>query len=184
MSTPEQIPAELYAGDTWEWLRELADYPATTHTAVWYFERADANFSVTAAASGSSHSAVVTAGTTVAYRAGAYQWRLVVTKISDSTRKVVEHGFLEVLANPAAVGNRDWRSHARRTLDAIEAVIEGKASSDQAATTVDGVSLSRYLWEDLTRLHDRYRRMVADEEAKARIAAGQPSGRRILSRMV
>lgn len=183
MSTPDQVPAELYAGDTWAWARELADYPATTHTAAWYFEKADQNFSVSASASGTAFVASVAAASTATYRPGRYQWRLLVTRISDSARFVAERGYLEVQPDPAAAGNRDWRSHARRTLDLIEAVIEGKASTDQLATSIDGVSLSRYSWAELTALHDRYRAMVAKEEADARAADGRPSGRRILTRM-
>lgn len=183
MSTPEQVPAELYAGDSWAWTRELPDYPPATHTAVWYFEKADANLAVSGTTSGDLFAAAVAAATTDPYSPGDYQWRLVITRTADSARTVVEKGFVSLLANPASAGSRDWRSHARKTLQAIEAVIEGKATTDQQAVSIGGRSLSRIPWADLTLLHDRYRALVAKEEGDARIASGLPSGRRILSRM-
>lgn len=183
MATPEQVPSELYAGDTWLWTRELADYPAGTFTAAWYFEKADYSFSVSATASGVLFAASVAPGVSVAYRPGQYQWRLVVTRVSDSARFVVERGFITVQADPTAAGARDWRSHAQRTLEAIEAVIEGKATTDQQSMSIAGRSLARYSWAELTALHDRYKGLVATEEATARVADGRPSGRRILTRM-
>lgn len=179
----EQIPAELVAGDTWEWTRSLSDYPATTHSAVWYFENKDAVFSVSATPSGSDFAGSATAASTGAYQAGTYRWRLVVTRTADSARYSVETGVVEVLADPAAAGKMDWRSHARRTLDAIEAVIEGRAAVDQMAVTLNGRSLSRTPIADLLLLRDRYRREVRDEDAKLRMDAGGFSGRRIVTRL-
>lgn len=181
--TLEQIPANLVAGDTWAWTRSLADYSAATHSATWYFENKDAAFSIAASASGASFAASVIPATTAGYRAGAYRWRLVVTRTADSARFTVETGVVAVLPDPAAAGMMDWRSHARRTLDAIEAVIEGRASVDQMAVALNGRSLQRTPIADLLMLRDRYRRDVRAEEAAERVAAGGASGRRIVTRM-
>jgi len=182
MSTPENVPSDLVLGDTWVWTRDLTDYPATTYTAVWYLENKDGVISVTPSASGSTFSATVAAATTATYAAGEYRWRLVVTKISDSTRTSVESGWVSVLANPAAAGKYDWRSHARRTLDAIEAVIEGRASSDQESMSIAGRSLSRIPIAELLKFRDYYKQEVGSEKAAEAVAAGLGNPKRIFVR--
>lgn len=184
MTTPEQVPTELVVGDTWEWSRDLADYSAADYTAKWYFENQDQAVSVTASASGASFAASVPASTTSTYKAGRLHWRLVLTAISGGARKSVETGWVDFLPDPAVSGRVDHRSHARRTLEAIEAVLEGRASVDQMAVTLNGRSLSRTPLAELTAFHDRYRRLVRDEEQQEALAAGQASRRRILTRMV
>lgn len=180
----EQVPEKLVAGDTWAWTRELSDYPASTHTAVWHFENADNVFNISATASGDAFVGSYSAASSAAVKPGRYRWRLVVTKTSDSTRTSAEPGWLEVLPDPAASGRIDWRSQNRRTLDAINAVIEKRASVDQESVSISGRSLSRTPVADLLLLRDRYARLVRDEEALEAIAAGVPTGRRILTRMV
>jgi hypothetical protein len=184
MTTPEQVPAELVAGDSWTWTRTVADTPATTHTAAWYFENKDGAFSVAASASGADFAASVAAATTATRKPGRYRWRLVVTKTSDSTRTSIESGWTELLPDPAVAGTVDWRSHARRVLDAIEAVIEGRANVDQQSMQLNGRALTRTPIPDLLSLRDKYKREVAAELAAERIAAGGASGRRIVTRMV
>lgn len=181
--TPNQTPAELVAGDTWEWLREYAEYSAATHTAVAYLENEAAAYSVTSAASATAFRFTATAAATVGYRPGRYRVRIVVTRTADSARFSVEAGWLELLPDPAAAGTKDWRSHARRTLDAIEATIEGRASTDQSAMTINGRSLSRTPIPELLQLRKEYRADVQREETAERIAAGQPARRRILTRL-
>lgn len=180
MSTPEQVPAELIAGDTWEWTRDLSDYPAGTWSATWWFEKADKNFSVAGTASGATHAAAVTAATSGGYGVGRYRWRLSVT--DGSARHTVEEGWLEVLPNPAADGNYDHRTHARRVLDAIEAVIEGRASQDQSSVSIGGRSLARTPIPDLLVLRDKYRAEAQSEANAERIAAGMPTKNRLLVR--
>ncbi|WP_123711612.1 hypothetical protein [Sinobacterium caligoides] len=61
----------------------------------------------------------------------------------------------------------DDRTHAKRVLAAIEAVIEKRASRDQMAYSIDSRSLSRTPIADLMLLRDRYKTMVAMEDKKA-----------------
>lgn len=183
MAENEQVPAELFAGDAWSWSRELADYPATTHLATWYFENADQTFNVSATASGVKFVASATSATTADYRDGAYNWFLAVTEIATGARTIAERGAATVLADPAASGTKDRRSLNRKTLDALEAVMAGKASNDQLQTSIEGYSISRMTWTELLKAHKRFKQLVAAEENEARIAAGKPTMRRILTRM-
>lgn len=169
----EQLPAELTAGDTWVWSRSFGDYPAGTWTATVYFENAVATFSAAATVSGTDHLFTVAAATTAAKPAGRYRWSVRAT--DGSTVTTVESGWVEVRTNPAAGGTSDPRSSARRTLDALNAFLEGKASNAQQAVTLNGRSLSTYTLKELREWQLTLEARVKTEEGGA--AAG---GRRTL----
>lgn len=182
MTTPTQIPDELIAGDTWEWTRELADYPPSTHSAAWYFEKSDFNFSVVAGESADTYTGTVAAATSATYRAGKYRWRLVVTRTADSVRKTAESGWLEVQPDPAAAGNVDHRSTARIMLDNIEAYLRDPGNMTAASYSLGGRSLSRWNRADLLVERDKLAGEVRSEEAAERIAAGLGNPRRLYVR--
>jgi hypothetical protein len=50
-------------------------------------------------------------------------------------------------------------------LDALEATIEGRASSDQLAVTISGRSISRIPFEELVKQCDYFRNKVKAEES-------------------
>ena len=168
---PSSLPAELVAGDTWQWTRDLADYPAGTWTATVYFESRFGVFSVVGSASGTTHSFTIAAATTTSYTPGRYGWRLRVT--DGSTTATVESGFVEVLVDPAKAGRVDTRSWARRTLEAVEAFLEGNASTAQASMTLGGRQISRWSLEDLTKWRKDLQSEVKMEDQGSRAGAGR-----------
>ena len=178
-----QVPATLIAGDTWKWTRSLTDYPAGTWTLNYYFENSGATFSVTATASGTTHSVTITSATTATYRPGKYRWYARANNGSEYYTVANEFGWLEVLADPAAAGKFDRRSHAQKVLDAVEATIEGRATADQLAMSIAGRSISRTPITELLTLRDKYRwEVMAEQDAEA-LAAGLGSKKRIFIRM-
>lgn len=179
MTTPTQVPVQLLAGDTWEWTREFADYPASTHSAAWYFEKADHNFSVAAAAAGDTFTGTVAAATSAGYRAGKYRWRLVVTRTADSVRKTVESGWLDVLPDPAAAGNVDHRSTALVVLDMIDAYLRDPTNLTASSYSLGGRSLSRWSRSDLLVERDKWKTEARSEESVERIAQGLGNPRRL-----
>lgn len=77
-------------------------------------------------------------------------------------------GQLKIYADPALTAQGfDSRSHARKTLEAIEAVIEGRATKDQEEYTIGGRALKRTPIEELVKLRGRYKAEVAGEEMRA-----------------
>lgn len=161
----------MVAGDTWQWTRELADYPAGTWTATAYFENKDGSFEVTATADGVTHDFLIAATATTGYKPGRYGWRLRVT--DGSTVTTVESGIVEVLVDPAKAGNSDTRSWARRTLEAVEAFLEGNASTAQQSMSIQGRSLSRWSLAELTQFRDQLRAEVRTEEKGAQAGLGR-----------
>lgn len=180
MTAPTQVPSELIAGDTWEWTRDLSDYPAATWASVWYFEKADHNFSVAGVASGDTHTATVAAATSAGYTPGEYRWRLVVT--AAGVRKTAESGYLDVLRDPAAVGNVDFRSTARVVLDHIDAYLRDPTNLTAASYSLGGRSLSRWSRSELLAERDKWQAEARNEEAADRMAQGLGNPRRLYVR--
>ncbi len=97
--------------------------------------------------------------------AGKYQWTLFRTK--DTERVLVGTGFTVVYTNPAdQSGVVDHRSHAEKMLEAIEAKLEGRISSDHESYTIDGRSLNRIPVEQLVQYRTKYRNEVAREQRR------------------
>jgi hypothetical protein len=167
-TVPKTEPAQIRAGDTWQWRREdLVDYPATVWTLSYAFKNAVKGFSFDATADGAFFAVSVVAAETGDYPAGIYRWAAQVAKGDE--RHTVTIGTTEVLpdvfADPDAA--LDTRSHARRVLDAIQATIEGRASRDQMEYSINNRTLRRTPMADLLLLRDRYRAEVQAEDAPA-----------------
>lgn len=154
-----EIPAILTAGDSWSWVESLSEYPAPTWTLKFLFRGPQA-FSVEASASGADHAVSVAASTTANYKHGRYEWSARVT--DGSTTTTIETGLLELepdLSNVAV----DHRSFNQRASDALEAVIENRATTDQLSFSIAGRSLSRMSWDELLSAYDRFRMKASQE---------------------
>lgn len=165
------IPTSLIAGDTWEWEADYGDYPAGTWTATAYFENAAESFTVSSAASGTSHAFAETATNTAALVAGKY--RVQVRVASGAERYVVETGWCEVVADPASNAKVDPRSWARRTLDAVEAFLEGNATTAQQSMSIAGRSISRWSIAELMQFRAQLRGEVRTEEHGSNAGLGR-----------
>lgn len=168
-------PARIIAGDTAKWLKTLAEYPADAGWVLSYeLVSAAQRYTVSSTASGADHLALVPAAETAGWVPGAYQGR---GRVSQSGEVyTVAQWTLQV--SPSFGAAVDARSSARRTLDAIEAVLEGRASSATQEYSIAGRSLKYIPIPELLALRDRYRQDVAAEENAANLAAGGlPRGR-------
>jgi hypothetical protein len=103
---------------------------------------------------------------TAAFQAGFYSYALIATDGTDEY--TIEHGSFEVELRADLNFDSDLRSHARKVLDAIEAVIENRATTDVSSYTIAGRSLNRIPIDELLRLRSVYRNMVYQEEGKNR----------------
>lgn len=167
---PEKEPTELMVGDRWAWKRtDLGvDYPPASY-GLSYSLRLEASvgteIEISASESGSDYLVEVAASDTADYTAGRYRWQAYITRSSDSARVTVDTGFVTLKSNHALDG-ADPRSHARKVLDAIESVLEGRASKDQEEYSINNRSLKRTPIDQLLSLRDKYRAEVAAEVAR------------------
>jgi hypothetical protein len=88
---------------------------------------------------------------------------------------MVDSGRTSITQNLADT-NADLRSHAKKVLDNIQAVIEGRATIDQSSMSIAGRSLSRMSVDELMTFRDRYKAEYLKEIKLARIRNGQGTG--------
>ena len=182
---PTAEPAKLVAGDRFAWKRDdlATDYPTSTFALTYEFH-SDAGgggskkFTITATEAEDTYYIEVGSSTTASYTAGDYIWEAYITRSADSERIMVDSGRTEITINLANT-NADLRSHAKIVLDAIEAVIEGRATIDQSSFSLGGRSLSRMSVEELMTFRDRYKTEYMKEIKLARKRNGQGTGNTI-----
>jgi len=176
--TPTTEPKEIVAGDTVTWKKTLSDYPATEYTLKYnIIGVSSANYSVESTADGTDHSITIPAATSADFVAGDYKWFSYVIDIGDTVRYSIASGSLVIKADPTTA--TDSRSHVKKTLDAIESVIEGTASKEDESYSIAGRSLSRRSLEELTSLREKYLALYQRELQEERVANGESTGRTV-----
>lgn len=176
--TPTRIPDQLRAGDTLKWSFGHNDYlPGDSWVLTTEFVNSAGTVDEQVAAITDPDDATrflstVAVATTAAWAAGDVYWISYVTKSGE--RFTLCDGTLEVSSDLAVVASHDARSHVKKTLDAIEATIEGTASKTQASYSIEGRSLSRWSFDELVMLRDKYRAKYKRELNAARAKKGLP----------
>jgi len=175
------MPEQIVAGDTWQWsIDGLSDYPASEGWVLSFvLLNASQKIVFDAIAEGDEFKVMRSSEDTSSSEAGVYQWEASVKK-GTALRFRLQTGTVEVLPNFGSAETLDTRSHARRVLEAIEAVIERRATKDQEEYSIEGRSLKRTPISDLLTLRDQYRREVDRELARERASKGRATGRRVL----
>lgn len=121
---------------------------------------------LTATRSAATHTFEAPAADTAAWAPGVYAYTIRATDGFDVVE--VESGRVTITPDIAAAGDGfDNRSHARRALEAIEAVLEKRATLDQERYRINNRELYRTPIRDLLKLRDYYLAEVKREDAKA-----------------
>jgi hypothetical protein len=176
------FPAVWNAGDTIKWTVSIPDYPADEGWTLTYEVKSRNGHidTITASASGADYEVTVAAATSAAYEVGDHHYRAYVTKAGE--RFTVDSGTVKVIKDFEDAGLFDGRGHAEKVLEAIETVIEGRATKDQESYTIAGRSLARTPIQDLLVLRDRYRAEVRRLENEDRVARGLGTSKTIRTR--
>ncbi len=162
-------PLELTQGDTVQWQKTFADYPSSEWT-VSYNIRGASSLDVTATQNndGITHSVLLSSAQTADLKDGNYWWQAVAVHKSTSERATVSTGDFLVKPDLAILPEGyDGRSHTKKTLDALEAIIENRASLDQQSYSINGRSLSRMDVAELLSWHSKYKGFYQAELRRA-----------------
>jgi hypothetical protein len=155
-------PSTIRAGDFLTWLKSLSEYPANAGWSLSYTLINDSTkITINAAASGADHLVSVLAATSANYASGLYSWMARVTKATEIY--TIASGSIEILPNLAALTIFDGRSHARIMVQAIEAAIQGRASSTQLEYEINGRRVRNMDPGDLIKWLSFYRAELAKE---------------------
>lgn len=175
MTDANLVPKSIAAGDTWRFVASLSSYPAPSHSLTIVFWNGEQRFSIDSTPSGSDHIVAQTGAQSSTRIPGRYSWKAFAKQ--GSNRWQVAEGTTVVTPNVEGDRPFDTRSHARKVLDSIEAVIENRATKDQEEYQIDGRSLKRTPIADLLRLRSAYEVEAKREDRAARAAAGLKTGR-------
>lgn len=180
MTTPTIEPTEIRAGDTITWKKTLADYPAPTNVLSYRLINGAHTVDITAAADGTDHLVTITAATSAAYTAGDYEWFSFAT--AGTVRTTLGRGTITILPDPATA--IDFRSHAKKVLDAIEAAIEGRATRTDLEYSIAGRSIRSMTHAELITARAFYKNEYQRELSAEKVKQGLGTGRRVLTRFV
>lgn len=177
---PKSEPAQLRAGETLQFTKTLADYPADSGWTINYSLRGIASTKIdfTSVPSGKDHSVNIPFGTTAGWLPGVYFGVGIVT--DGTTAKQIWAGQIQILASLSAMdGGVDTRTPNRIALDNVRALLAGRANSTIKKSMVEGTELERYGHAELLQLENNLALKVRNEEIDQLQAQGKPTGRTI-----
>ncbi len=127
---PSQVPDEFHAGDSF--LLELSggDYPPPEWTASIVLSNSSVRNTAAGTSSGSLHRIDIAPATTSNWATGSYSWQIYAEK--TGYRVTLASGNIKILANigDASQGN-DVRNFPRTVADALESIIQNRATKEQ-----------------------------------------------------
>lgn len=156
---------DIRAGDTYK-ISFTADYDSSVFTPKLILNNQHKKYEKTGSG---SFEITISAAETAEFLPGEYAYSLVMFSIDE--RYTIESGFLNIIGDLAA-GETDSRTANKKILDAIEATIQGVASLGQQQTSINGRSIVRYSPDELLKLHSHFKRLVRQDESKAKYGTG------------
>jgi hypothetical protein len=173
----------IIVGDTLEQTYTFDNYSATEYD-LWVALRGSSvidlkngETGVTITTSGESWIVSVTATETATWTIGDYWYQIYVGQSSFATRYTVEEGTVELEQSFSDVtGTIDNRSYVKKTLDAIQAVIQNRASKSQEKYSIAGRTLDRTPIADLLNLENEFRKRYIQEQQQEKINNGESPG--------
>ena len=182
---PTQEPDLLVTGDRFAWQRPdlVSNYPLADYTMTYHFSQDSGgggthHFTLSSTEADNNYYFEKPSSETTSLVAGDWKWQLYAIRTSDSQRITIDYGITKFSLGELDTNN-DLRTHAKKVLDAIEAVIEGRATIDQSSFSLGGRSLSRMSVDELMTFRDRYKAEYLKEVKLARIRNKQGSGNTI-----
>ena len=174
---PTLEPQSLIAGDTLQFDRSFPNFSPADGWALAYTLTLVGKTPIqinggVIASTGGTWNINVPGSTTVNYAAGRYRW-LAYVKGSGSfsgQRFVVAEGVIEIKANPeTADTTTDYRSQAKKNLDAIDAVLANRSAADVQSYKINDRELVKMRVSELLGLRSYWYQAYKAE----RIAAGE-----------
>ena len=179
-------PSQFTIGDTLSFRKILADYPPSEGWSLSYSLRileTGSALDISASVSGQEYVVTVTKAVTNDWDAGTYAIQGFVD--NGTSRFQIYDGFIEALPSLSTIEDSvDLRSHVRKVLDNIEAVLEGRATHDVLESHIGDTTFRRLTPSQLMDMRNKYLVELDKEERRARVRQGKASGRKIYARFV
>lgn len=176
------LPQSFRAGDTLTWTISLSAYPASDGWSLTYtLINATRKVTITSTASGSEHLLSVSAATSATYAPGTYLWTA--AAINGTSCVTIANGSVDILPNLAALATYDGRSQAKRMLDAIDALLEGRTAGVEMELEMNGRRIRYFTPDELRKWRIYWLAEVRREQAAERLANGLGGPQKVLVRI-
>lgn len=178
-------PTIIYAGDKIEWTESLSDYlPSEGWTLKYVLINSAARQTFASTDDNDSHKISLTSDDTSDWAPGSYTLQSYVEH-TDGTIEVIRRLTVTVKQNLITATTYDFRTHAQKTLEAINSAIEGRASQNvlslQISTPGGSSKALQYLsMDELIKAKNFYQSLVDSELQQEKIEAGLDPGNKIL----
>lgn len=182
------LPKVLFAGDKLEFTESDSDYKASDGWAMKYklINATTAITDITSSADGDDHKFTITSAISAAWTIGKYRFVRYAEK-----GVVIEHlarGIVGVEADIVSLATYDFRTHAFKTLEALEAAIERRATKEQMSIAIGVRGSSRQLqylpMDELIRARNYYQNLVNREDQEDLIDQGKSPGNKVLLKFI
>ena len=157
---PDEVPAIFSAGETIKFTRSFADFPSSDG---WKYSLHMNGAAATLHRDGvpqDSGAFLLTINPSDALPEGAYRYIERVTSADDSEIHTVGSGVIEVELDLATAPAGSTLTHAERTLQVIEAALEGRLSVDLQQYTIAGRVVTKIPIADLLKMRGIYKSIV------------------------
>jgi len=162
---PDSEPKLLRCGDSWQWNKSFADYPASVWTLTYFLYGAavvDAD-GFDADADGDDHQVRQVGSYSESFAAGEY---MLVGRVTDGTDTfTVYEDAIELVASASALASSAQKTHAETCYDLLTALIEGKIPKDQESFQINGRAVQRIPIREAMKLRGFYAGLIEQERA-------------------
>lgn len=177
------IPRQIQAGDTLEFIEAFSEYPATDGWNIHVLLIGPQMIDLISIPSGDQHKFSKTADETKDWSPGFYSVQAYAKKAeSEITLYRTQLDILENLRLVKPNENTDSRSHVRKVFESLKAIIEQRSTKGYENITIAGRTVTQMNMEELIQAYHHYERLVQQEEKADKIKRGMNAGGLILTR--
>lgn len=180
-------PNAIVAGDTASWFLQLGNYPPPTWVLSYALRGKEEgqyiNFSeVTPSPDGVQHLIQILPAVTSSWLPGLYRFQSYVTNISTTDRVTIGWGNIQIVGNLEAEDPVDGRSYYQKTLDILEAAMQGRLPQGMEHYTIAGRAISKIPIKELNMIWREYKVYVQQEQQAQQARKGLGNPRQVLAR--
>ena len=159
------IPAEITAGNTYNWKETITEYPVATYDLIYTLVNKNSDIiEITAVANLQEHEFILTTQQTQNLIPGKYYYSKIVKAKDGSTKTTLQRDAIEILPNEQTFF--DNRTHNEKVLEAINATIENRADKTMQSYTIAGRQITHIPLLELFSLKLNYEKIVTAEKRK------------------
>lgn len=163
------MPLEINQGDSITWIQSFRDYPTEQFTLSYHIASKSGSKNINSSSVNSEFFVNIPSFISNTYTPSIYKIFGIFTNINTGDRNTIDFGTIKVNQDILTLLNTDFTTVNRKTLNAIIATLERRATYDQQSYMIEGKQVSRMAIKDLTYFKEYYENLVRrEEEAEAR----------------